>query len=332
MNIRNHRELKTFAAGRLQNSPNLKKIILIYAALVLGLSGLTSVVNYVLGLQMEDLSGLSNIGKRNLLSSIQSMLPMALSLLTMCLELGLTASMLRVARGQYVSEQTLRLGLDRFWLILRCSIFMGFRYAATLFLSIYAGIMIFMMLPISQPAMAVLQPYLSEMSVLSGEIVLDEAAYMQFAQAVWPAYVICGLLFAIAAVPMWYSYRMTGYIIIDKPGMSALMVMRESKQMMRKNRTALFRLDLSFWWYYLALFGAQVVSYGDAILPLLGISLPGNMDLWYFLFMALYLLLLFVIYLFLRSKMEVTYALAYDSLKPEEKTDNGVVLGNIFQM
>lgn len=332
MNIRNHRELKTFAAGRLQNSPNLKKIIVIYAALVLGLSGLTTIVNYVLGQQMDNLSGLSNMGKRNLFSSIQSMLPMLLSLVTMCLELGLTASMLRVARGQYVSEQTLRLGFDRFWLILRCSILMGFRYAATLFLSIYAGIMIFMMLPISQPAMAILQPYLSEMSVLSGQIVLDDAAYIQFAQAVWPAYVICGILFAVAAVPLWYSYRMTSYIIIDKPGMSALMAMRESKQMMRKNRISLFRLDLSFWWYYLALFGAQVVSYGDEILPLLGIPLPGNLDVWYFLFMVLYLLLVFAIYFFLRGKMEVTYALAYDSLKPEENNDNSVVLGNIFQM
>lgn len=332
MNIRNRREMKAFAAGRVENSPNLKKILIIYAALALGLSGLATVVNYVLGLQMENLSGLSNMGKRNMLSSIQSMTPMIVSLVTMCLEVGLLASMLRVARGQYVSEQTLRLGFDRFWVMLRVSLFMGFRYLATLFLSVYAGIMLFMVLPISQPAMAVLQPYLSEMSVLSGQIVLDDAAYVQFSQAVWPAYVICGILFAIAAVPMWYSYRMTRYIIIDKPGMGALMVMRESKQMMRKNRIALFRLDLSFWWYYLAIFGAQVVSYGDAILPLLGISLPGSMDLWYFVFMAVYLVLLFVIYLFLRSKMEVTYALAYDSLKPEENTGNGVVLGNIFQM
>ena len=332
MNIRNRREMKDFAAGRLSNSPNSKKIILIYAALVLGLSGLTTVVNYVLGLQMDDLTGLSNIGKRNLLSSIQSMTPMVLSLVTMCLELGLTAAMLRVARGQYVSEQTLRLGFDRFWVLLRCNIFMGFRYLATLFLSVYAGIMIFMMLPISQPAMAVLQPYLSQMSVLSGEIVLDEAAYAQFSQAVWPAYALCGILFAVAAVPMWYSYRMTSYIIIDKPGMGALAVMRESKQMMRQNRIAMFRLDLSFWWYYLALFGAQAVCYGDAILPMLGIPLPGNPDLWYLLFMVLYLLVLFAAYYFLRGNVEVAYALAYDSLKPQENNDNGVVLGNIFQM
>ena len=332
MNIRDRRQIKDFAAGRLENARNTGKIILIYSALVIGLSTLVTVVNHLLDLQMENLTGLSGFGRRNMLSTIQSMLPLALSMFTMCLETGFLAAMLRIARGQYTSEQTLRLGFDRFWLLLRVNIFKGFRFAAILFLSIYAGIMLFMMLPLSQPAMDVLSPYLSQMSALSGELVLDDAAYVRFAQAVWPAYVICGILFAVAAVPLWYSYRMIPYVVIDKPGMSALMVLRESKQMMRKNRVSLLKLDMSFWWYYLILFAAQVVCYGDVILPMVGIELPGNGDLWYFVFMAAYLAILFAVYYFLRSKVEVSYALAYDAVKPEEKQDNGVVLGNIFQM
>lgn len=332
MNIRDRKQLKNLASGRLENVRSLSKILLIYSALLLGLTGFTTLVNYLLDLQMEGLTGLSSFSKRTMLSSIQSMIPIALSLFTMCLEVGYLAVMLRIARGQYTSEQTLRLGFDRFWVLLRCSILMGFRYAATLFLSVYIGILLFMVLPVSEPAMEILAPYLSEMSVLSGELVLDEAAYAQFAQAVWPAYVICGVIFAVAAVPLWYSYRMVNYIIIDKPGMGALMAMRESRQMMRRNRIAMLKLDMSFWWYYLALLTAQAVCYGDLILPMLGISLPGNSEMWYFVFMAVYLAALFAIYYFLRSKVEVSYALAYDSLKPEEPKDNGVVLGNIFQM
>ena len=332
MNIRNRGELKHFAAGRLENVPALSKILLIYSGLVLGLSGLSTLVSYLLDLQIDSLTGLSSFGKRTTLSSVRSMLPIALSMFTMCLETGFLAVMLRIARGQYTSEQTLRLGFDRFWVLLRCSIFMGFRFAAMLFLSIYFGVMVFMTLPISQPAMAVLAPYLSKMSVLSGELVLEEAVYAQFAQAVWPVYLICGAIFAIAAIPLWYSYRMSRYIIIDKPGMGALMVLRESRQMMHKNRMALLKLDLSFWWYYLAIFGAHLLGYGDVILPLLGINLPGSSEIWYFVFMAAYLAVLFAVYYFLRSKVEVSYALAYDSLKPEEPKNDGVVLGNIFQM
>ena len=332
MNIRNRKEIRNFAAGRLENARNTGKIVLIYSALGLGLTALVTVVNYVLGLQMEGLTGLSSISRRTMLSSIQSMTPIALSLFTMCLETGYLAVMLRIARGQYTSEQTLRLGFDRFWQLLRVSIFKAVRYFISLSLSVYMGIMVFLMLPVSEPALEVLAPYLAEMSVLSGEVVLDEAAYAQFAQAMWPGYLICGAFVAAALVPLWYSYRMTDYIVIDQPGMGALAVLRESKQMMRKNRAALLKLDLSFWWYYLALFAAQAVCYGDVILPMLGIRLPGNGDLWYLVFMAVYLAALFAVYCLLRSRVEVSYALAYDALKPEEPKDNGVVLGNIFQM
>ena len=332
MNIRNGRELKHFAAERLDNSQNVRKILLIYSGLALGLSGLVTVVNYLLGLQMDGLTGLSNLGKRNMLSSFQSLTPIALSLFSMCLDVGFLAVMMRTARGQYVSEQTLRLGFDRFWVLLRCSLFKSLMYTGVLFVSVYLGIMLFMLSPLSDPAIEVLTPYLSEMSVLNGELVLDDAAYAQFSQAVWPAYLICGVLALACAGPMWYSYRMVNYIIVDKPGIGAMAALRESKQMMRRNRLSLLKLDVSLWWYYLGLLVAQVICYGDMILPLLGIPLPGNSDVWYFVFLAAYLLTLFAVYYFLRGRAEVTYALAYDSIKPEEKKDSGVVLGNIFQM
>lgn len=332
MNIRNRRQIKEFAAGRLESVRNISRIILIYCALTLGLSALTTLVNYFLDAQMENLTGLSSIGKRTTLSSIQSVLPFAVSLFTMCVNTGYLAVMLRIARGQYVSEQTLRLGFDRFWVLMRTSIFMGLRYTILLFLCVYAGIVIFMTLPLAQPAMDILSPYIAQMSALSGQLVLDDAAYAQFAQAIWPAYVICGILYAVMAIPMWYSYRMVHYVIIDKPAMGALAAMRESKQMMRRNRFSLFRLDVSFWWFYLVQVLASVVCYADMILPMLGITLPGSAELWYFVCMGGYFAILFAANYFLRSRVEVSYALAYDCVKPEEKKDSGVVLGNIFQM
>ena len=332
MNLRNHREINQFAAQRLQDSPSQQKIVVIYAALALGLTALVTVLSHVLGLQIDNFGGLSNMGKRTMLSSMQTMLPIAQSLLHMCLDLGYVAAMLRISRGMYTSPQTLRLGFDRFWLLLRCGICKALRYLLILFVSIYAGVMIFMLLPISQPAMEVLNPYLAQMSALSGELVLDEAAYVQFAQAVWPAYLICGVLFGLIAIPLWYSYRLTTYLVIDKPGLPALLVLRESKQMMRNNRLSLLKLDLGFWWFYLVQLLASAVCYGDVILPLLGMELPGSGDLWYLAFMVFYYVIEFSVIYFLRSRVEVSYALAYDSLKAEEPQNDGVVLGNIFQM
>ena len=114
--------------------------------------------------------------------------------------------------------------------------------------------------------------------------------------------------------------------------MGALMALRESKKMMRGNRLQLLKLDLSLWWYYLATAAATVVCYGDVLLPMLGVQLPVSETVSFFGFYALYLAVSFMILFFLRNRVEVTYALAYDAVKPEEKQDNGVVLGNIFQM
>ena len=52
----------------------------------------------------------------------------------------------------------------------------------------------------------------------------------------------------------------------------------------------------------------------------------------FFGFYLLYMAASFCVHYFLRNKAEVSYALAYDAVKPEEKQSGGVVLGNIFQM
>ena len=142
MNLRNHREINQFAAQRLQASPSQQKIVVIYAALALGLTALVTVLSHVLGLQIDNFGGLSNMGKRTMLSSVQTMLPIAQSLLHMCLDLGYVAAMLRISRGMYTSPQTLRLGFDRFWLLLRCSIFRGLILAGALLVAMYAGEMV----------------------------------------------------------------------------------------------------------------------------------------------------------------------------------------------
>ena len=77
---------------------------------------------------------------------------------------------------------------------------------------------------------------------------------------------------------------------------------------------------------------ASVVCYGDWVLPLLGMALPLPTTASYFLFFILFLALQLGIFLLFRNKVEVSYALAYESLLPEKPQEGGVVLGNIFDM
>lgn len=332
MNIRNTRELKTFAAERLANARDPKRITMLYAGLTLALTALVTILNYVLGLQIDQSGGLGNIGTRTVLSTLQTMLPLAQSVVHMCLNVGFLAAMLRIARGQYVSPQTLRLGFDRFWVLLRCFVIKSLIMTSVVFAGVYLGIMLYMLSPLSNSVVELLMPYLTDVSILDSGIVLEDAVYTQFAQMVWPAYLICGVIVAVLGLPILYSYRMADYVIIDRPALGAMAALRESRSMMRGNRVSLFKLDVSMWWYYLALTAATVVCYGDMFLPLLGIDLPWSADVSYFVFYALYLALTFGIYYTMLDRVEVSYGLAYDAVKPEEKKDSGVVLGNIFNM
>ena len=332
MNLRNLREIRAFSAQRLKDASSGKTIVMIYAALALGLAALVTVGDYVLGLQIDHFGGLSNLGKRTMLSSLQSMLPLAQSLLTLCLEVGYMAAMLRIARGMYTSPQTLRLGFDRFWLLMRCAIFKGLIMAGVMFACVYFGIMIYMMTPLSDAAVELMVPLVSQTSVLDTGIVIDDATYSALMDAMTPVFVICGLLMLALGGPVFYNYRMVEYVIIDKPAIGALMALQESKKMMRHNRLQLLKLDLSLWWYYLAYAGTMVICHGDMLLPMLGVELPVSETAGYFLFYGLYLAASFGVIYFLRNRVEVCYALVYDAVKPAQKQDNGVVLGNIFQM
>jgi len=332
MNLRNLRQIHEFASDRIRQSPSQKRIVMIYAALSLGLTALVTVLSQVLGLMMDNFGGLSNLGKRNMLSSLQSMLPMVQSLLSMCLNVGYLAAMLRIARGMYTSPQTLRLGFDRFWLLLRCSIFKGLMLSAVAFVSLYFGVVIYMMTPFSNKAVEIITPLMGQMSMLNAEIVIDDATYLLLMEAMAPAFVFCGILLLILGVPVFYNYRMAEYVIIDKPAVGALAALRESKKMMRGNRFRLLKLDVSLWWYYLASLAATVVCYGDVLLPMLGLKLPIPDTVAFYGFYVLYLGITFAVHVFLRNRAEVCYALAYDAVKPEQKQDGGVVLGNIFQM
>ena len=332
MNLRNLRQIREFAPERLEASPSQRQIVLIYAGLALGLTALVTVLNQLLGMQIDNYGGLSNLGKKTMLSSIQSMLPFVQSVLSMCLDVGYVAAMLRIARGMYSSPQTLRLGFDRFWVLLRCSIFKGLILTGVTFVSFYVGILIYLATPFSEPATELLMPIMEQMSMLDASFVIDDATYAQLMQAMAPCFVISGIMMLILGGPIFYSFRMANYVIIDKPGMGALMVLRESKKMMRGNRLQLLKLDISLWWYYLATAAATVVCYGDVLMPMLGVELPVSDTVAFFVFYVLYLAASFAILFFLRNRVEVTYALAYDAVKPEEDQSGGVVLGNIFQM
>ena len=329
MNIRNIRQLKADASERLAAAPNAKNIVLVYGGITIGLSALVTVINFIAGTEMSNFGGLSNIGIRSFLSTIQTVLPMVQSVVLLALELGYANACLRISRGQYASARSLKMGFDRFLPMLRLSLMQGLIYLLIMMISVYLGVQIFLLTPLSKDAMAVVTDLMGVADPLS---IMDEATYLAFSQAILPLFPIWGVVFLSLFLPVFYQLRLTNYILIDNPGMRTIQVLRQSRMYMKRNRLNLFRLDLSMWWYFLLTLLATTACYGDMLLSMAGIVLPWSDTVGYFVFYGVYLVLeLAIFYLFL-NRVSVTYACAYESLRPQQEETNSVVLGNIFQM
>jgi len=329
MNIRDIRELKKTASKQLSDAPQAKKIALIYGIITVALSALVTVINYFAGTGMSNFGGLRNIGIRSFLSTIQTVAPMIQSLLLLALELGYLNATLRISRGQYASPNALKMGFDRFWPVLRLSLIQGLLYLMILMLSVYLSIQIFLITPFSNDFMALASGFVNTADPLS---MVDEATYLALAKGIVPLFPIWGIVFFLMFVPIFYQLRMANYILIDNPKMPTLLILRQSRLLMKRNGFNLFRLDVSLWWYFLLSVLASVAGYGDMLLPMVGITFPWSDTVGYFLFYGIYLVLQLGIVYFFMNHVSVTYALAYQSLCPEKKEDTGVVLGNIFQM
>lgn len=330
MDIRNTRQLKEFSAERLANARDGQKIVLYYSLITVAVSAAATALSYVLSQQIARTGGLGSMGVRSALTTAQTLLPIVQAVFLMCLTLGYLATMLRIARGQYASPNGMRLGFDRFWVLLRCTLLKGLIFGGVAMASMYVAIAIYMMTPLSNSVVDILMPLVKNAGT-SG-ILLDDVTYAQLMDATMPAMGIFGVLFLVLAAPVFYRYRMADYLIIDRPATGALAALRDSRMMTKGNRWNLFRLDLSMWWYYAAVLVSTAIGYGDQLLPALGITLSFSDTVSYFLFLGAYLAATFAVYYFLRNRVEVTYALAYDSIRPQDPENNGAVLGNIFQM
>ena len=274
MDIRNTSEIKGAALRRLTDAGQAKRVAAIYAGVTLGLSALVTILGLVLDGMMSGAGGLSGMGRRTVLSSVQSVLPVVSALIAMCVELGYQAAMLRVARGQYTSPQTLRLGFDRFWVLLRCVLLEGLILFGITFGGIYLATMLFMFTPFSRRVVELMMPVLENVTLLSPEMVLDENLYNQLMQAMIPAFVLCAIVVAAAAIPVLYRLRMARFVIIDKPGIGAMAALRESRKMMKGNCLKLLKLDVGLWPYYVGCVLASLLCYGDMLLPMAARYMP----------------------------------------------------------
>lgn len=323
MSIPSAKYLKKKASNRLQSGNDPKKVVLVYAGIVALSSLVVTVVQDLLDSQISQTGGIQNIGTRSMLTTADTVLTIAQLLLVMCLTLGYTGSMLRIARGQYASPNSLKAGGERIWVLLRTRLLQMLIMTAAAFALCFLVVNVCLLTPLSNRVIAVMG------TVSAEELLSNGLALIALYSAMLPII----LIYLVALVPLlWYfscTYRMVDYLLIDRPQLGAFGVLWESRRMMQGNMKMMLRVDLSFWWYYLLQALVSVLIYLNMVLAPFAIGLPPEVLYWGTV--VLYLAADFALRYFFSNKVAVTYALFYDSLCPKQE-QSGAVLGNIFQM
>lgn len=331
MEFPNIHTLKEDAAFALRRGREPKKVVLHFAGITMLLSAALTVLSYWLGLQIGNTGGLSNLGTRAIFSTAQSTLPLVQTVVLLSLELGYIHAMMRISRGQYADQTDLKVGFRKFFPLLRLVLLQSLLYFAVGFLAYQVATTVYMFTPWAEDMMELVLPLADASGAMDTTALMSDAFLTQAAPLMVPLLVIFGIVLLLLIIPVSYRMRFAQYALLDDPKGRAFAALRTSYKMTRRNCVRLFRLDLSFWWYYLLTVLVSLLAYLDGLLPMVGIQLPMNETVAFFLFYSMYLVATFAMIYCLRNRVECTYILAYESLR-EKPANDGVVLGNIFEM
>lgn len=307
--------IRTAANGSLERAEKPGRVILIHTGTILLISLLLTAADFLLNRQISTTGGLSGMGMRSILTTIQSVLRLTQAVVLPFWQIGYTHYTLKVAQGQSAGLSDLTEGFRRFGPVLRLKALMAGIIAILVFASAYASSMIFMLTPWAAPMMQEMEEL---MATTVDEQALMDAIVAMAEDITVPVMIIFSLCFLAGSIFLFFRFRLAELWLMDHPQGGALAALRESRQLMRGNWKAMLRVDLSFWWFYLLEVLVTVLCYGDVVLGAMGVEMTTDAFGSYILFFVLYLCAQLALYWWKRNEVAVTYAHAYMQLCPKE--------------
>lgn len=264
MNIRN---LKSTAAEHLSAATySPRRLALLHTGAAVALSLLLTVVDFILSKGMENTGGLSGIGMRSILATAQTVLMMAGAVALPFWDYGFYRASLNIARRESAAPVTLLTGFSRFGAVLRLLLLRALLCIGVSLACVEAAATIFTMTPLSNDFWAQAETIINAGTEVTPEVVQALMPYLT------PVYILTGILACVILIPLLYRFRLADLCIMDDNATGALAAMKKSSRLLRGKKLAIFKLDLSFWWYYGLLLLAAALSYGDLLLPVFGIG------------------------------------------------------------
>lgn len=277
------------------------KITAIHSGVIVGAALILTVLQFLLSLP-SPAGGLSNLGASAFWETLQTLLSLANSLILPFWQAGLVFCAILWARGQSAQPRELSQGLRRWGPLLRLYLLKGILLLPLLMVSGYVASFLFVLTPLSQNLMGILEPLMSAEDPLTA---LSQIPTTQLLGAILPLFVLMGIILCVLFVAVMYRCRLADYLILSGATNSALMALGLSRQLLRGHVMEMLRLDLTFWWFY----GASLVLNLIMLLP--AFVLP-DAQLWLTLVCyGVYLAGTFLLYWKTRAQVETVYALYF---------------------
>lgn len=314
MNI-HPKTLKQEAAQLLQQtSPDYRQTVLLHSAVSLGILFLINLVSVFLNNAISDTGGLSDIGIRSILGTVQSTLMTAANIALPFWEAGILYTSMRVARQQQTRFSMLTQGFRRFGALLRFMIlWMLISFAVAMVsinvLSIFA--MFISLPPELEQAMAAV-----DMTAVTDPAEIYEMLPMDLMlQSMIPVVVVYLLLFFGVIIYFSYRFRLSQYLLLDETPIRARAALRLSNHLTNGHKKSLLMLDLSFWWYYLLQALITCLVYTPELISAMGISLPIPSDIFNVLSYGAYCVVSLILVYYAGAYVQTTNACAYEHLR-----------------
>lgn len=308
------RDWRADAANDLRQ-PNYspRKIVLIHTGAVAALSVLLSLIGLLLSVVANNAGGgLSGMGTQTMLATIQTALPVLVLLVQPFWNVGIQKAALHYSENRTVKPRDLLGGFYRWKPILTSMLMIGVLYLGRVFIASFLSGQIMSFTPFARVVLeageAMMEDPNADIFALMGDNLIPFA--------VTYAVVFMGLLLAFA-LPVYYRYRFVNYILLEQPGMGGMQAMFLSRAMTQGRRKELFKLDISFWWFYLGELLVAVLCYGDVILELAGVELPMSDTVASWLFLLLSLAAQLGLHCLAKPLLEVSWVKAYRDCSAE---------------
>ena len=292
-----------------------RKLVLVHSLITAGAVLLAALVQLLLQNQIDNTGGLSGMDSRAVLSTVETLLSGAVRLGLPFWQFGLTFAIWSVHRQRQTEYRDLTLGFRNFGPVLRFLLLNGLILLGASLVLTYPLSAILMVTPLGRPVSMALDAQLAAGVTDMNTMLEDPTLYASMVSLVG----IAILLSLIVLIPLSYRLRMGRLALAEDPKAGAVSAVRKSVNITRKNCMALFRLDLHFWWYFLAMGLAALLTYGGSICAALNIALPLSDTAQPFLFNILGMAAQTALLWAFGAKVELTYASAYDVLTEERR-------------